>query len=1487
MARRNHDFQTIRSEGGLLPADLLRRVLDPKSRLEGTRPEDYGLPPGDRLNEAITQSWNRLRRHWTEFRKAADTLPEGEAGTGLTNDRWSMPLLRELGFGPVPSAAGPTVSGQAYAIGRFLGPVPLHLVGCGLSLDRRAAGMRGAAAGNPHGLVQDFLNRSPNHLWGIVTNGWRWRVLRDNQALSRQSFLEFDLEAMFSGEVFSDFVLFWLVLHATRLMPRDGGKPESCWLERWTAIAAEQGARALTDLRGGVERALQVLGEGFTSHPKNQALRDALRTGTLSLTEFHGQLLRVVYRLIFLFVAEDRTIDGIALLHPRASNDGHSEARRRYADNYGTARLRALAGQIKGSRHGDLWRQVQVLVGALSGNAAFETTREQLALPALGSFLWSPDSTGTLNSAELSNYDWLEAVRHLAFVRQAAMLRPVDYRNLGAEELGGVYESLLALTPQVSADGARFTFAEFAGSERKTTGAYYTPDSLVQSLLDSALDPVVEHAIADKSATEAERAILALKVCDPAVGSGHFLVGAAHRLARHLARVRAQSRGESEPSPIEYQRALRDVIGHCLYGVDLNPMAAELCRVSLWLEALQPGKPLSFLDHHIRVGNSLLGVTPELIAAGLPDEAFNPIEGDDKKTCAALKRKNKHERESGQIDFGRAMVAEPMPEYESLAARSRGIDAVADDRIEDVLRKAEQFSRLLVSSEYRHQQQIADAWCAAFVWPKNANAIADAVTTDTIRRLEGDGGSLARVQRAELERLAGQYQFFHWHLAFPDVFARGGFDCVLGNPPWERVKLQEREWFGERRPEIANTPNAAARKRMIDNLKQDDPALYLQFLSDSRKAEGESHMYRNTGSFPLCGRGDINVYTIFAEHMRRLLNEDGRLGCVIPTGIATDDTTKYFFQDVIETRSLASLFDFENRGVFFPNVHSSYKFCLFTAGRGLRPTAASAEFVFFASSVDDLRDLPRRFALSREDIALLNPNTRTCPIFRSRRDAELTKAIYRRVTVLLREGIANENPWGIYYLRLIHLGDHANEVTSSGDMLASGKLNSQNHVLLDGLVYLPVYEAKLINHYDHRFATFLDVSQKNALNGLARNVTPEEHGRADFSVFPRYWAKKSFFDGLIAKYRYEADWLLGFRDVCRSTDERTCISAVIPRLPATVKFPTIGVARSDLIAGLLASLQSFCLDFVARQKIGGVSLSFYIFKQLSIPAPEVFEQSCSWDLGRTISDWILLRTLELTYTSSDLKGFAEHCGYSGAPFAWDERRRYLLRCELDAALFRIYLTPDESGNWHPREGESASELASLKESFLSPRAAVDYVLESFLIVRRKEEAEYGEYRTKRVILEIYDAMQEATRTGWRYETLLDPPPADPRVAHHPSGERRSAGETYELVDLLHVDLADELVPVHLGGDVTQIFRFVSGTDPRPPRNSLVILRDARLQIGETTVPIAAGKWLWAEQRDDATGEPFVMVTLRRKEGAATLRLAPDEWERFTPLAVAE
>lgn len=1378
MPRRSHDFQTIRSEGGLLPPDLLRRVLDPKDGLDGTTPADYGLASGERLNEVITQSWNRLRKHWAEFRAAAKNLPEGESGTGLTNDKWSVPLLRELSFGMLPASAAPEIGGKIYAINRFFGATAIHLIGCGLSLDRRAAGVRGAAIANPHGLVQDLLNRSEAHLWAILSNGLRLRILRDSQAISRQSYLEFDLEAMFDGEVFSDFVLLWLMAHATRFAAREGDRPETCWLEQWTKIAEEQGTRALGDLKQGVEKALEILGQGFVGHPKNTALRDALRTGQLALPDFHGQLLRVVYRLIFLFVAEDRTLEGLPLLHVPDDSEAARVARERYAAHYSAGRLRELAGSIRGSRHGDLWWQLNLVVGALSGEERFKAVREQLALPVLGSFLWSPDSTAALNApsvaatdgAELANADLLDAIRNLAFTRQNHSLRPVDYKNLGAEELGGVYESLLALTPQVSGDGAKFTFAEFAGNERKTSGSYYTPDSLVQCLLDSALDPVAEEAMKGKSGAEAEKAILALKVCDPAVGSGHFLVGAAHRLARHLARIRAVAQGEGEPSPGFYQHALRDVIGRCLYGVDISPMAAELCRVSLWLEALDPGKPLSFLDHHIRVGNSLLGTTPELIAGGLPDEAFTAIEGDDKKVCAQLKKRNKAEREGfSQGDLLGGAGSGVSADLTAITAEARKLETTPDDTLDAIRRKADQFHRLVVSPEYTHAQQVADAWCATFVWPKTVATLSDVVTTQTVKQLATAPDALNLRQRQEIDRLTSQHQFFHWHLAFPEVFAEGGFDCVLGNPPWERVKIQEKEWFAERSPEIANAANAVTRKGLIEALKVSNPALYRQFELDLRTAEGESHLLRGSGRYPLCGRGDINTYSVFTENMRGLVGSCGRVGCIVPIGIATDDTTKFFFTDLITKGALVALQGFENEAFVFPGVHHSTKFCLLSiSGAGI--CNAGATFVFFLRCVEDLRDEAREFRLSPSDLALLNPNSGTCPVFRTRRDAELTLAVYRRVPVLVREE-PFENPWNITMTGMVHMANDSSEFRESTQLNRDGWERHGAVFTKPGREMVPLYESKMIHFFDHRFGTYEGQSTAQEAQGKLPETSSDQHANPTLTVSPQYWLDAEWVASAFPA-GWQHKWFIGWRKIARSTDQRTLIASILP----FAGFADSGFAVFPMSSpqyGLLANVCSYCTDYVLRQKLGGTNLVQFITKQLPVLPPAAYGARLRANVTKeSFGDWSRPRVIELTYTAWDLAPFAKDFGVEGPPFRWDEARRFLIRAELDAAFFHQYLPSDANGDWVKAETETEEDLKRLTESFPKPRDAVAYIMDTFPIVKRKDEEKWGSYRTKEMILEIYDEMQEAVRSGGEYKTKLDPPPGDKRCCHREREQTR-------------------------------------------------------------------------------------------------------------------
>jgi len=472
-------YVSIRTEGGLISPDILARLVDRASGLPGATPADYHLLQGESINGAIVRAWNRMRTAWDGFRGARARLADNDPATGMTRERLLLVLFQELGYGRLAAATALEVDGRTYPVSHLWQQVPIHLVGCGVDLDRRTPGVAGAARMSPHGLVQELLNRSEHHLWGFVSNGLRLRILRDNRSLTRQAYVELDLEGILEGELYSEFVPLWLLCHESRV---EAPRPEECWLEKWSALGQTEGTRALEALRGGVEQAIARLGAGFVGHPANKALRERLRTGGLSGQDLYRQVLRLVYRLIFLFVAEDRD----ALFDPEAP----AQNREVYLQHYSAGRLRRLAEQIRGTAHADLYAGLKVVMAALGAQGL-----PALALPALGSDLWSAGSLADLNACELANEALLEAVRALAFTRRGAALWRVDFRNLSSEELGSVYESLLELAPEINVDAGTFEPVVAAGHERKTTGSYYTPRGLVQSLLDTALEPVLDQAV--------------------------------------------------------------------------------------------------------------------------------------------------------------------------------------------------------------------------------------------------------------------------------------------------------------------------------------------------------------------------------------------------------------------------------------------------------------------------------------------------------------------------------------------------------------------------------------------------------------------------------------------------------------------------------------------------------------------------------------------------------------------------------------------------------------------------------------------------------------------------------------------------------------------------------------------------------------------------------------------------------------------------------
>jgi hypothetical protein len=564
----------------------------------------------------------------------------------------------------------------------------------------------------------------------------------------------------------------------------------------------------------------------------------------------------------------------------------------------------------------------------------------------------------------------------------------------------------------------------------------------------------------------------------------------------------------------------------------------------------------------------------------------------------------------------------------------------------------------------------------------------------------------------------------------------GGFDIVLGNPPWERIKIQEKEWFATHRPDIANAANAAQRQRMISTLVHESPELYRVFKEDQRQATGESHIVRDSGRYPLCGRGDVNTYAVFAESVRLIIKPTGRVGCIVPSGIASDDTTKFFFRDLMESHTLASLYSFENEEFIFPAVHHATKFCLLTVS-GMQRLQQVADFVFFARQTTNLQDEERHFSLSATDIALLNPNTRTCPIFRSKRDMELTKAIYERVPVLQKESPPEENPWGIKFFTMFHMANDSHLFHSREQLEKVGWKLKGNIFYKNEEQCLPLFEGKMIRHFDHRFGTYEGQTQAQANQGKLPELGEQEHANPFLLSMPQYWIHESDFPSIMLDRRKN---FLVFRDIARSTDTRTAIFCITPVVVFNNKLPIIltQLEYNREIAYLASYTSSFVFDYVTRQKLGGTNMSLFILKQLPVLPPSQYTTICHWDNRVSLADWIWPRVLELTYTAWDLEPFAKDCGYDGPPLRWDDERRFLLRCELDAFHFHLYgIARDD----------------------------VDYIMDTFSIVKRKDEEQHNEYRTKRVILEIYDEMQKAIESGVPYQTRLAPPPADAVVTH--------------------------------------------------------------------------------------------------------------------------
>jgi hypothetical protein len=1223
------------------------------------------------------------------------------AGTSTAGLHFGLRLLREVfGWSGVEPCNGWQQGESRYPISHraFDGAVPLILRGIDAGdLDRGSAqfGQEGRKR-SPHSCLQECLNADDSANWGLLLSGDRLRLLHDNPSLVKPAYLAADLELLIEGERFDEFSVLWLLLHASRFQHPQTG---SCVLDDWKQKAEESGERVLGALRGGVQSALESLGWGFLNHPANGALREALQCGQLSRQQFHEQLLRLVYRFLFLFTAEDRD-----LLFPREVDKGDPR-RRIYREGYSVSRLRELA--IKRSAYegdyGDLWELQRLVFQQLSiGNSP-------LGLPGLGG-LFSLEQCPALQGAELWNGPLLRAIKAIGWFDAGGTFTRVRYRDLNTEELGSVYEGLLELHPQLEQQGSQWqlSYGGGAGSDRKTTGSYYTPDALVQELIKSALVPVIDDRLSKAvGPAEQEKALLDIKVIDPACGSGHFLLAAARRLAVALAQVRA---GDDQPSEDDRQHALRDVVAHCIYAVDKNPMAVELCKVALWIEAIDPGKPLSFLDAHIQCGDSLVGVfDPKVLEEGIPDEAYKPLTGDDKTVCTSLKKENTAARKTssrggsnrgiqGSLDLSGAK-----PRSRSQEAL-QAIEAMPEATLAESAAKQAAYASWLEQSGQDPEALAADLFTAAFFLAKTSGSRATVPNTEHLLRLLA-GQPLVEAMEEAVVQVAQNFRFFHWHLRFGEVMARGGFDCVLGNPPWERIKLQEKEFFAARSEAIATAPNKAARERLIKALSapdanQADRQMVEEFELAKREAEGSAEFIRGSGRFALSAVGDLNTYALFAEHFLNLIGPRGRSGVIVPTGIATDNSTKAYFDAISSGGRLVRLFDFENREAIFPGVHRSYKFALLTLGDGVEAT----DFVFFATAVNQLSDQRRHFTLSADDIALINPNTRTCPVFRSKMDSKLTQKIYSHAPILLDNAMGEQgSPWRVKFSTMFHM---TNDIALMQTIPEPG--------------LSMVWEAKMTGFWDHRESDIEMNYGNTTRQAQTRDISSQEHLDLDRRPNSQFWTQVTCAEERIPK-EWPFSWIFCFKRVTAATNWRTLIPCIVPRGPISYTlyccFTDRVYVESGMASVLFGALGSLTVDYCLRHKTGQPSLPLWCPEQVPVPAPS--------SISRESIDFVAPRVALLATSASDVSSFARDTGCHGVQPAWDPSARAKNQAELDAYFAKLY-------------GLSRDELRYI----LDPADVMgpDYPSETFRVLKSSEIREYGEYRTQRLVLEAWDRL---------------------------------------------------------------------------------------------------------------------------------------------------
>ena len=1206
-------------------------------------------------------------------------------------------------------------------------------------LDRRS-GRRGEESA-PSTQMLRYLRRvddltSGKLRWGILTNGTQWRLYYGGARSVSEQFFEVNLNQIFDDSEIADALVktpiidrrHWLKVFVL-MFRRNAFLPSST-----NDLTFHQ--HAIAEGRYYQEKVTANLSALVFEHVFPSLARAlALAEPSANLNEVKDAALVLLYRLLFILYAEDRDLLPV-----------HEE---RFDDYALRERVRGEIGRRK-EKH-DVFSDTAARYWSVFDDLCRVINQGDAStgIPPYNGGLFDPERTPMLSRVRLNDQTMADVIDALSFEETPEGRRYINYRDLGVQQLGSIYERLLEQEVCFEEEKVVIRPNIFA---RKDSGSFYTPENLVGLIVKETLDPLVQERLAKfkqelsspafentpehqrlgrlKMLDPAEK-LLELQICDPAMGSGHFLVN----LVDYLSDLVIEAMAEAEASVEGYISPLveridtirntimanaeknswtvdveqlddrhivrRMVLKRCVYGVDKNPMAVELSKVSLWLHTFTVGAPLSFLDHHLRCGDSLFGawVRPTLDTA------------EHKNSLFLRKPLNRATRAAAPMQ-----VIERLTDAE-IAEAHRSADIFTE--ISEMTGPLDAFMRLLHAFEWLNVKEPEDRR-AYLSWLEgrlgDSIALAQNVSDDD-STIPNSGRFTALLNDANA--LIQTERFFNWQVAFPGIWSdweendlHGGFDAMIGNPPWDRMKLQQVEWFTARRPEIARASRAADRKRMIAELKDVNDPLAVDYEIASSRAKARARVARNSGDYPLVASGDLNLYSMFVERAMKLLKPGGMIGLLVPSGIASDLSAAKFFNSLVSEGRLKAFFDFENKKTFFPDVDARFKFCVLVASSS--PIGDLANFAFHVHSLDELADPERCFPLAAKSFSKVNPNTRTAPVFRTRRDANLTSAIYDRLPVLVDHSSDTVlKTWPVKYHGMFHMTNDSHLFRTREELEEQERAwpVGQNRFDSPSGEWLPLYEGKMVQAFDHRAASI-----KINANNVHRPAQPkpalsQQHADLNWSPDPQFWvpANKTSIP--------EATFQLGFKHVTSVTNVRSMIAVLIPRAGAGNSLPLLidedtGPLPAMLATIMVANLNALPLDYVLRQKVQGQNLNWYIIEQLPVVPLKIYKETMFE--SKTALEIVREIVLELTYTAFDIQSFARELDYlddSGhvlPPFNWDLERRSLLRAKLDALYFYLYGVID--------------------------RDDIRYIYSTFPIVEQEDRKLWGNYRSRDLCL---------------------------------------------------------------------------------------------------------------------------------------------------------